>query len=144
MKEKVIVSACLLGENCKYNGENNRNQKIINFLLDKEVIPVCPEVMGGLSTPRLKSEIDFNDKNKVIDEEKKDVSFFFNRGAQKALEIALENGTTLAIVKEKSPSCGSKKIYNGKFSGELINGSGVFTRLLKENNIKVLTEEDFA
>lgn len=143
MKEKVIVSACLLGENCKYNGSNNENQKIINFLFDKEVIPVCPEVMGGLTTPRLKSEIDFYDKNKVINEEGKDVSAYFYKGAQKAMKTALDSGASLAVVKEKSPSCGSKKIYNGKFSGELIDGSGVFTKLLKENGIKVLTEEDF-
>lgn len=143
MKEKVIVSACLIGKNCKYNGLNNENQKIINFLLDKEIVPVCPEVMGGLSVPRLKSEIDFNDKNKVINEVGNDVTFYFEKGAQKAMEIVLKSGASLAIVKEKSPSCGKNKIYNGKFNGELIDGSGVFTRLLKENGIKVLTEEDF-
>ena len=143
MKEKVIVSACLIGKNCKYNGLNNENQKIINFLLDKEIVPVCPEVMGGLSVPRLKSEIDFNDKNKVINEVGNDVTFYFEKGAQKAMEIVLKSGASLAIVKEKSPSCGKNKIYNGKFNGELIDGSGVFTRLLKEKGIKVLTEEDF-
>ena len=143
MKEKVIVSACLIGKNCKYNGLNNENQKIINFLLDKEIVPVCPEVMGGLSVPRLKSEIDFNDKNKVINEVGNDVTFYFEKGAQKAMEIVLKSGASLAIVKEKSPSCGKNKIYNGKFNGELIDGSGVFTKLLKEKGIKVLTEEDF-
>jgi uncharacterized protein YbbK (DUF523 family) len=143
VKEKVVVSACLIGRNCKYNGGNNENQKIINFLLDKEVISVCPEVMGGLSTPRLKSEIDLKDKNKVINENKEDVSEFFIKGANIALNEALNNGVKLAIVKEKSPSCGSKKIYNGEFNGTLIDGSGMFTRLLKEKGIKVLTEEDF-
>jgi uncharacterized protein YbbK (DUF523 family) len=112
-------------------------------LLDKEVISVCPEVMGGLSTPRLKSEIDLKDKNKVINENKEDVSEFFIKGANLALNEALNNGVKLAIVKEKSPSCGSKKIYNGEFNGTLIDGSGMFTRLLKEKGIKVLTEEDF-
>ena len=143
MKEKVIVSACLLGENCKYNGGNNKNQKIIDFLLDKEVVPVCPEVMGGMSTPRLKSEIDFNNKNKVINEHKEDVSEFFIKGANKALEKVYNSDAKIAIVKEKSPSCGKNKIYNGKFDGTIIDGSGMFTRLLKENGIKVLTEEDF-
>lgn len=143
MKEKVIVSACLLGENCKYNGGNNKNQKIIDFLLDKEVIPVCPEVMGGMSTPRLKSEIDFNNKNKVINEHKEDVSEFFIKGANKALEKVYNSDAKIAIVKEKSPSCGKNKIYNGNFDGTIIDGSGMFTRLLKENGIKVLTEEDF-
>ena len=143
-KEKVLVSACLVGENCKYNGLNNRNEKIIEFLKDKEIIRVCPEVMGGLSTPRLKSEIDsFSSELKVINEEKIDVSTYFFQGAYKALKIALDNGVKLAIVKERSPSCGKRKIYNGEFNGTIIEGSGVFTRLLLENNIKVLSEEDF-
>ena len=87
-KEKVLVSACLVGENCKYNGKNNKNEKIIEFLKDKEVILICPEVMGGLTTPRLKSEI-FEDK--VINEKKEDVTSFFVDGAKKALKKAIDN-----------------------------------------------------
>ena len=142
--EKVLVSACLIGNNCKYNGKNNRNEKIIEFLKDKEVILVCPEVMGGLSTPRLKSEILVNNKElKVINEEGKDVTSNFTKGAEIALKRALANNVKLAILKEKSPSCGVKKIYNGEFTGTKVDGSGVFSRLLIEKGIKVLTEEDF-
>ena len=142
--EKVLVSACLIGNNCKYNGKNNKNEKIIEFLKDKEVILVCPEVMGGLSTPRLKSEIVTSNKDlKVINEEGNDVTFNFTKGAEIALKRALANNVKLAILKEKSPSCGVKRIYNGNFDGTLVDGSGVFARLLKENGIKVLTEEDF-
>ncbi len=142
--EKVLVSACLIGNNCKYNGKNNKNEKIIEFLKDKEVILVCPEVMGGLSTPRLKSEILVNNKElKVINEEGKDVTNNFTVGAQIALKRAIANNVKLAILKEKSPSCGVKRIYNGNFDGTLVEGSGVFARLLKENSIEVLTEEDF-
>lgn len=142
--EKVLVSACLVGNNCKYNGKNNKNEKIIEFLKDKEVILVCPEVMGGLSTPRLKSEILVNNETlKVINEEGNDVTNNFTVGAQIALKRAIANNVKLAILKEKSPSCGVKRIYNGNFDGTLVDGSGVFARLLKESGIEVLTEEDF-
>ena len=138
--EKVLVSACLVGENCKYNGGNNKKEKILEFLKDKEVILVCPEVMGGMSTPRAKSEI-LNDK--VVSEFGDDVSEHFIKGANIALTKAIENNIDYAILKEKSPSCGSKKIYNGEFNGTLIEGAGVFASLLKEKGIKILTEEDF-
>ena len=138
--EKVLVSACLVGENCKYNGGNNKNDKIIEFLKDKEVILVCPEVMGGLSTPRFKSEIL---GGKVINEYGEDVSEYFANGAKIALSKAIENNVTLAILKEKSPSCGVKKVYNGQFNGTLVKGSGVFSSLIGQLGIKILTEEDF-
>ena len=87
-KEKVLVSACLLGKNCKYDGKNNKNEKIISFLKDKEVILVCPEVMGGLSTPRLKSEIiNLENQIKVINERNQDVTSYFVQGAKSALKI---------------------------------------------------------
>jgi len=140
MKEKVLVSACLVGENCKYNGKNNKNEKIIEFLKDKEVILICPEVMGGLSTPRLKSEIL---GNVVINEKGEDVSTYFAKGAQIALKKVIDNNIKVAILKEKSPSCGSKKVYNGKFEGVLIEGKGVFASKLSELGVKILSEEDF-
>ncbi len=142
--EKVLVSACLVGNNCKYNGGNNKNEKIIEYLKDKEVILVCPEVMGGMDTPRLKSEILVNEKDlKVINEKGEDVTSYFTKGAQIALNRAIANNVKVAILKEKSPSCGVKQIYNGKFDGTKVDGNGVFTRLLLEKGIKVLTEEDF-
>ena len=139
-----MVSACLIGNNCKYNGENNKNEKIIEYLKDKEAVLVCPEVMGGMETPRFKSEIDSTEKKlKVISEKGDDVTSFFVKGANIALRRAMANGVKVAILKEKSPSCGYKKIYNGKFDGTIVDGSGVFTRMLLEKGIKILTEEDF-
>ena len=137
---KIIVSACLLGDNCKYNGGNNYNRELSNFLKDYEVIKVCPEVMGGLSIPRVPSEIK-NDK--VINKEGVDVTFEYQLGALKTLEIAKDNNIKIAILKSNSPSCGSGKIYDGTFSKTLINGDGVTTKLLKENKIIVLNEENF-
>lgn len=141
--EKVLVSACLVGENCKYNGKNNKNEKVIEYLKDKEIILVCPEVMGGLTTPRLKSEILVSDNKTVINEKREDVTSYFVSGAKKALEKAISNSVKVAILKERSPSCGSKKIYNGEFNGTIIEGNGIFARMLKENGIVVLSEEDF-
>ena len=137
--EKIMVSACLLGENCKYNGKNNKNEKVLEYIKDKEVIPVCPESFGGLSTPRIPSEIK---DNIVINKEGIDVTKNFIEGANKVLEIAKKYNVKKAILKQKSPSCGSGKIYDGTFSGNIIIGDGITTRLLKENNIEVITEED--
>lgn len=142
--EKVLVSACLIGNNCKYNGKNNKNEKIIDYLKDKEIILVCPEVMGGMDTPRLKSEIvDGEEELRVINEKGVDVTSYFVKGASIALKRTLANNVKVAILKEKSPSCGYKNIYDGNFDGTKISGSGVFTRMLLEHNIKILTEEDF-
>lgn len=143
-KEKVLVSACLIGKNCKYNGKNNYNSLICEFLKDKEVILVCPEVMGGLSIPRFKSEIIQKDGIlRVINEHQQDVTEYFNKGAKIALKLALDNHISYAILKEKSPSCGYKKRYNGQFNKTLIEGSGWFSHLLMKHHIKILTEEDF-
>ena len=140
-KEKVVVSACLVGKNCKYNGGNNYNENIVKYLEDKEVFLVCPEVFGGLSIPRLKSEL--KGKNKVFNEKNEDVSENFIEGAKKALKIVVDNNIKLAILKEKSPSCGSKKIYNGNFDGTLIDGSGIFAKMLIDNGVKIMSELDF-
>ena len=135
--EKVLVSACLIGNNCKYNGKNNKNEKILEYLKDKEVILVCPEVMGGLDIPRLKSEIvDGEEELKVINEKGEDVTAYFVKGASIALKRALANNVKVA-------SSGYKKIYNGNFDGTKVEGSGVFARMLMEHNINILTEEDF-
>ena len=132
---KIAVSACLLGENCKYNGGNNYSEKVAEFVKDHEVVAVCPEVMGGLPTPRESSEIVdgvVRHKDGVsVDEE-------FRKGAENALEKVLENGVELVILQSRSPSCGVKEIYDGTFSGKLIPGQGVFAKLLSENNIRVL------
>ncbi len=137
---KIMVSACLLGDNCKYNGKNNFNKELIDFLKNYEVIKICPEVMGGLSIPRIPSEIK---DNLVINKNNIDVTSFFEKGAIKSLEIAKENNIKIAILKDGSPSCGSNKIYDGTFTNNKINGVGITTKLLKENGITVLNENSY-
>ncbi|MFI3252513.1 MAG: DUF523 domain-containing protein [bacterium] len=136
--EKVLVSACLLGVNCKYNGSNNLCD-VKSKLVGYEIIQFCPEVSGGLSIPRVSCEI-LN--NKVINKNNEDKTFEFNKGANLALELCKKHNIKLAVLKEKSPSCGVTKIYDGTFSGNLIDGSGVTTSLLKENGIEVINEID--
>lgn len=139
MKEKILVSACLLGVNCKYNGSNNENASVFAYLRDKEIIPICPEIMGGLATPRNPSER-LNDK--VISNANVDVTKNFQRGALETLKLAQKLGCTKAILKSKSPSCGSGTIYDGTFQGKLIEGDGLTAELLKKHNITILTEKD--
>lgn len=138
---KILVSACLLGKNCKYNSGNNLNQSVLDFIEGHEVIDVCPEQLGGLSTPRLPAEIVdgvvTNKEGVCVDNE-------FRKGAQAALTIALENKVDLAILQSRSPSCGVKEIYDGSFSGKKIKGQGVFAKLLSAHGIKVLDAEDIA
>jgi uncharacterized protein YbbK (DUF523 family) len=136
MKEKILVSACLLGTNCKYSGGNNYSEEVMEYLKDYEIIPICPEQLGGLPTPRPASEI-IGDK--VINNEGTDVTSNYQKGAEEALKIAKLLGIKKALLKAKSPSCGNGKIYDGTFSGALIDGDGITTKLLKENNIEVIT-----
>lgn len=136
MKEKILVSACLLGTNCKYSGGNNYSEEVTEYLKDYEIIPICPEQLGGLPTPRPASEI-IGDK--VINNEGTDVTSNYQKGAEEALKIAKLLGIKKALLKAKSPSCGNGKIYDGTFSGTLIDGDGITTKLLKENNIEVIT-----
>ena len=136
MKEKVLVSACLLGVDCKYNGGNNYDEEIFKELEKYELIPVCPEIFGGLSTPRKPSEIV---GDKVINNEGLDVTNNFKRGAEETLELAKKLGVKKAILKAKSPSCGNGKRYDGTFTGTIIDGDGITTKLLKENGIEVIT-----
>ncbi len=137
--KKILVSACLLGYNCKYNGKNNLNEKVIKLKEEYEIIPVCPEVFGGLSTPRKKSER-LNDK--VISEINEDVTVFFNKGAEKTLEIAKKEEPSFCVFKENSPSCGVNNIYDGSFSNNKIIGKGVTTELLENNGFKIISELD--
>lgn len=138
---KILVSACLLGKNCKYNGGNNLNQRVLDFIEGHEVIGVCPEQLGGLFTPRLPAEIV---AGVVMNKEGVSVDAQFRKGAQAALAAALENKVDLAILQSCSPSCGVKEIYDGSFSGKKIKGQGVFAKLLSAHGIKVLDAEDVA
>lgn len=140
-----IVSACLLGDNCKYNGENNKNEKIIKFLEGKKYVGVCPEVAGGLPIPRQAAEIK---DDLVWGKEGANYTDAFNKGAQKELERCLKEAADageeieLAIMQPRSPSCGSGRIYDGTFSGVLIDGNGVFAGILKAKGINVVTADE--
>lgn len=138
-KEKILVSACLLGTNCKYNGGNNKNNKVLNFLKDKEVIPICPEILGGLTTPRDPAE---RVGNRVMTNKGQDVTKDFLKGAEETLYLAKLLDIKKALLKAKSPSCGNKEIYDGSFKGNIINGIGVTAELLKENGIEIVNENE--
>lgn len=139
----ILVSSCLAGINCKYNGGNNYNEKIFNLVKEGKAIPVCAEQLGGLTTPRIASEIKYIDGKKyVINKAGEDVTEQFEKGAKEILDLAKKLNITKAILKAKSPSCGKGKIYNGEFNGELIDGNGILANLLLENGIEVITEEE--
>ncbi len=138
-KEKILVSACLLGTNCKYNGGNNKNNKVLNFLKDKEVIPICQEILGGLTTPRDPAE---RVGNRVMTNKGQDVTKDFLKGAEETLYLSKLLDIKKALLKAKSPSCGNKEIYDGSFKGNIINGIGVTAELLKENGIEIVNENE--
>lgn len=136
---KILVSACLIGQNCKYNGGNNFSEKLSVLLAEHELIPVCPEVLGGLPIPRTPAEIVsgvVTAKDGIVVDDQ------FRKGAALALQIAQAEKAELAILQSRSPSCGSKQIYDGTFSGTRIPGMGVFASLLTENGIKIIDIED--
>lgn len=136
---KIMVSACLVGQKCKYNGGDNYSEKVMEFLKGQEVIPVCPEAEGGLPTPRLPCEIVGGIVTNVEGESK---DREFREGAEKCLELAKEKGIDLAVLQSRSPSCGVKEIYDGTFTGKRVPGSGVFASLMRENRFRVLDVED--
>ena len=143
--EHILVSACLCGKDCKWDGGNNKNQKLLDYMESMkgkaEFHEVCPEQMGGLSTPRPASEILAGD-GRVVNTEGQDVTEEFERGAQMALEIAQKYGCTLAILKERSPSCGCHGIYDGTFSKKIVDGMGKTAELLTKNGIRVIGETE--
>ena len=137
--EKILISACLVGDKVKYDGRSNYNEKIKLLLEKYELVPFCPEVEGGLPTPRKPSE---RVKDRVKMENGKDVTKYYEKGTELALNICLYLGIKIAILKENSPSCGTHKIYDGTFSHKLIDGEGYTTELLKRKGIKVLSEDE--
>lgn len=135
-----LISACLIGKNCKYDGSNNAH-KIAKKLFDKGlVIPVCPEELGGLPTPRDPSEIS---GDKIINNKNVDVTKHFYSGASNTLEIALKNKIKIAIFQKRSPSCGVNQIYDGSFTGRLIQGEGFTTSVLRKAGIEVITIDEY-
>ena len=136
---KIMVSACLLGENCKYNGGNNRNEELIRRLSGHTVIPVCPEVLGGLPVPRVPAEIV---DGVVTNREGVSVDEAFRKGAAAALETALREQPDIIILQSRSPSCGVRQIYDGTFSGKLIPGMGMFAEMAQKAGFRVVDVED--
>ncbi|MDQ0201220.1 2-thiouracil desulfurase family protein [Neobacillus ginsengisoli] len=147
----ILVSSCLAGLQVRYNGTHSLNNKISKLVEENKAITICPELLGGFSTPREPAEIvggngeDVLDGNaKVVDKSGKDVTELYIKGAYATLEKAKEINATIVVLKEDSPSCGSSKIYNGEFIGKKIVGIGVTSALLKRNGLKVISEEQFA
>lgn len=135
----ILVSACLLGECCRYDGAAKPCDAVLALQDKYRLVPICPEVMGGLPTPRVPSEIQ---GDRVRMKNGTDVTQNYHDGAQKALAIARENGCTVAVLKERSPSCGKGLVYDGSFSGRLVSGNGICASLLLENGICVLGESE--
>ena len=136
----ILVSACLVGLNCKYNGKNNLNEECLELLKKGEALLVCPEQLGGLQTPRNPSEIRIIDgETKVFMNDGTDVTENYKRGAEEVLNLAKKLNIKKAILKRKSPSCGCGEIYDGTFTNTLTNGNGITASLLLENGIEVET-----
>lgn len=149
---KILVSSCLLGEDVRYDGNNSsitmgasftfaQKEIFMDILCDNEVFSFCPEVSGGLGTPRLPAEIVSASKPfKVETNNEEDVTIPFLIGAKNALDICKDDDIKIALLKSKSPSCGNIKIYDGTFSNTLVEGQGLTARLLEENGVKVFNE----
>ena len=139
-KEKILISACLIGLNCKYDGGNNENSKLVELMKEKDLVPICPEQLGGLKTPRASAE---RKQEKVITKEGVDVTKEYQRGAEEVLNLAKKLNIKKAILKSRSPSCGIEEIYDGTFSHTLIKKDGVTAELLKKNEIEVISSDEY-
>ncbi|GGH81274.1 uncharacterized protein YbbK (DUF523 family) [Pullulanibacillus pueri] len=143
----ILVSSCLAGLNVRYNGSNSLNERIQQLIEEKRALPICPELLGGFSTPREPAEIKggsgedvLDGKARVIEKSGTDVTDLYIKGAYATLERVRKLGVTAVVLKENSPSCGSTMIYNGDFSGKKVSGNGVTAALLKRNGIQVVSE----
>jgi Uncharacterized conserved protein len=141
----LLVSACLAGVNCRYDGKNTKIEEIEKLVKDGKAIAICPEVIAGLNIPRDSCEILVTEdsEKKVISRNNKDFTEAYKRGAQKTLDISKTIGINTAILKARSPSCGCGQVYDGTFKGTLLNGNGFTAELLLDNGIRVYTEEEF-
>lgn len=139
-EQQILVSACLSGENCRWDGGSNLVPEIKALVDIGKAVPVCPEELGGLPTPRLPSE---RLGDHVLNREGADVTAEFRYGAEEALWICREHGCKVAVLKSKSPSCGKGLIHNGLFDGGLIPGIGMTAQLLMEDGIEVMTEDEW-
>ena len=136
---KILVSACLLGENCKYNGGNNYNEAVAEFVKDKDVLPICPEMMAGMGCPRTPIEIV---DGVLLDRDGNNVDAVMREAVAQAMEMIRKDNIQCEILQSRSPTCGVNEIYDGSFSGKLIPGSGVLTQALKDEGYQVIDAED--
>ena len=146
MKKKVLVSACLLGKNCRFNGEHSHLPDLEN--LDVDFIPVCPEEAGNLGTPRPAAEMQGSAENilsgieRVLTNDGHDVTGKFIQGAENSLKIGINSKVEIAILKSRSPSCGVGAIYDGTFTYSLIDGNGIFAHLCQKSGITCISSDD--
>jgi len=140
--EKILISACLLGENVRYDGGNSLSlhPAIQLWLKQKRVVPCCPEVLGGLPTPRAAAEITQQHPTVITTADGSDVTKMFQQGADKALELVIKHRIRYALLKAKSPSCGNEQIYDGQFNGQLIDGLGITAQQLSDAGVQVFNE----
>ncbi len=151
MQPKILISSCLIGLNVRYDAKSNKVESLVKLVKEGRAIFLCPEQLGGLSTPRIPAEIEFtktasdvlNGTAKIIGRDGSDLTNEFIKGAEATLKVCQELGITIAILKERSPSCGSNMVYDGTFMGNKISGQGLTTELLRRNGIKVYSEENF-
>ena len=136
---KVLVSACLLGENCKYDGKNNKSTAVEEYVKEMEVVSICPEMLAGMGSPRRSVELK---AGKVINCDGEDLTKEYQEGVNKAIQLIEDKDIDLAILQSRSPTCGVKQIYDGTFSGKLIEGSGLLAQALRDRNIRVLDAEE--
>ena len=136
---KILVSACLLGRSCKYNGGNNYDEKVVEFLKDKEVIPVCPEVLAGLGVPRTPIEIV---NGVLLDRNGSSVDAALRQAVAQILEQIRDEEIGCAILKSRSPTCGVRQVYDGTFSGRLVNGAGVLAQALMDAGYRAMDAEE--
>jgi uncharacterized protein YbbK (DUF523 family) len=134
-----LCSACLLGVKCRYDGRSRPHEKVLALAEEDVIIPVCPEQLGGLPTPRLPAE---QRNGKVFDKSGNDVTAQYAAGAEEVLRLARLYGAKEAILKQRSPSCGCGQVYDGTFSGKIVRGDGVTAALLKKHGVRVVTEEE--
>ena len=136
---KMLVSACLLGENCKYNGGNNYSPAVAEFVKEKEVLPICPEMMAGMGCPRTPIEIV---DGVLMDRSGNNVDAAMREAVETAMEMIRKEGIQCAVLQSRSATCGVNQIYDGSFSGKLIDGSGVLAQALRIAGYQVLDAED--
>lgn len=138
-KMKVLVSACLLGANCKYNGKNNFAPELLKLLGNAEVVPICPESLSGIGTPRPPVELK---DGKAYDVNGKDVDKIYRHGVERALALIENEAIDFAVLQSRSPTCGVHEIYDGTFTGKLVEGRGIFARALADTGIPVYDASD--